>query len=209
MRVDPNGEAWWHWALGATVVLACAAATVVTCGGFAAAVGAVGLVAGGTAAATTASTVAAAAFIGSSVALATSATVVASQSSSVQEFMDNGNWGTVIGVAFGGFTGGMSGLIMAQNQIPSANTTYNLNGAKDTQYVNKRGWNDDMIKKAIKNGSQGVSTNMANNASCTVYRYPGLNNQYIVIENESRSLVQVSNFNDAGWIPDSRIIWDP
>ena len=40
-RIDPTGEAWWHWALGATVVAACAIATVVTCGGFAAAATAV------------------------------------------------------------------------------------------------------------------------------------------------------------------------
>ena len=36
-RIDPTGEAWWHWALGAAVVAACAVATVATCGGFAAA----------------------------------------------------------------------------------------------------------------------------------------------------------------------------
>ena len=52
MNVDPNGHAWWHWALAATVVVACAVATVATCGGFAAAATAVGLVASGVAAAT-------------------------------------------------------------------------------------------------------------------------------------------------------------
>ncbi|MGM9680919.1 MAG: RHS repeat-associated core domain-containing protein, partial [Eubacteriales bacterium] len=41
MNVDPDGHAWWHWALAATVVAACAVATVITCGGFAAAVTAV------------------------------------------------------------------------------------------------------------------------------------------------------------------------
>ena len=67
-RIDPDGEAWWHWALGAVVVAACAVATVVTAGGFAAAVGAVAAVSSGVAAATTASTVAAGAFIGSATA---------------------------------------------------------------------------------------------------------------------------------------------
>ena len=43
-RIDPIGEAWWHWALGAAVVAACAVATVVTCGGFAAAATAVCMV---------------------------------------------------------------------------------------------------------------------------------------------------------------------
>ena len=56
-RIDPTGEAWWHWALGAAIVAACAVATVVTAGGFAAAAGAVAAVGSGMAAATTASTI--------------------------------------------------------------------------------------------------------------------------------------------------------
>jgi len=31
----------------------------------------------------------------------------------------------------------------------------------------------------------------------------------VVIENNTKSIVQVSNFYDSGWIPDPRIIWDP
>ena len=50
-RIDPFGEAWWHWALGAAVVIGCAVATVVTCGGFAAAATAVCFVSNGVAAA--------------------------------------------------------------------------------------------------------------------------------------------------------------
>ena len=50
-RIDPLGEAWWHWALGAAVVIGCAVATVVTCGGFAAAATAVCFVSNGVAAA--------------------------------------------------------------------------------------------------------------------------------------------------------------
>ena len=50
---------------------------------------------------------------------------------------------------------------------------------------------------------------MSNGAPCTVYSYPGTNNQYVVIENDSLSIVQVSNLNDSGWIPDLRIVWDP
>lgn len=76
-RVDPTGEAWWHWVLGAAVVGACAAATIITCGGFAAAAVAIGAVGSGFVAATTASTVAAAAFIGSSVTLTGTAAVAA------------------------------------------------------------------------------------------------------------------------------------
>lgn len=45
-------------------------------------------------------------------------------------------------------------------------------------------------------------------ASCSVYCYPGTNS-YVVIEDSSGSLVQASQFGDAGWIPDSSIVWDP
>ena len=113
--IDPTGEAWYHWALGAAVVAACAVATIVTCGGFAAAATAVTLVASGTAAATTASTVAAGAFIGSSIALGTAAVTAASNSSSVDDFMDQGNWATVAYVATSAGTGGAYGYDLSKS----------------------------------------------------------------------------------------------
>ena len=107
-RIDPTGEAWYHWAIGAAIVAGCAIATVATCGGFAAAALAVGMVGSGMAAATTASTVAAATFIGSATAYGTGALIAASTSSSVQEFNDQGNWGTVAATAGGAVLGGAS-----------------------------------------------------------------------------------------------------
>ena len=106
-RIDPTGEAWWHWALGAAVVAACAVATVVTCGGFAAAVGAVAAVGSGFAAATTAATVAAGAFIGSATVYGMAVLSAVSTSNSVQEFNDQGNWGTVAATAGGAVLGGV------------------------------------------------------------------------------------------------------
>ena len=87
--------------------------------------------------------------------------------------------------------------------------TYNYNGLKNEKYVSKRGWTDEMIQYAIKNGQQGSSINMANNSSCTVYKYPGTSNQYVVIDDSTGSIVQVSNFSDSGWIVDPRIQWAP
>ena len=87
--------------------------------------------------------------------------------------------------------------------------SFNLNDSKKQNFINKRGWDDTMINTAINNGRQGTSINMSNGKPCTVYTYPCTTNQYVVIENESRSIVQVSNFYDSGWIPDSRIVWDP
>lgn len=105
-RIDPTGEAWWHWALGAAIVAACAVATVVTCGGFAAAATAVCLVGNGVAAATTASTVAAAAFIGSASIYGTAVLTASSSSTSVEEFNAQGNWGTVAATAGGAIFSG-------------------------------------------------------------------------------------------------------
>ena len=110
-RVDPTGEAWWHWALGAAVVAVAAVATVVTCGGFAAAASAVCLVGSGVAAATTASTIAAGAFIGSASAYGMLVMGAALTSESVQDFEDKGSWGTVAATAGGAILGGGSAYV--------------------------------------------------------------------------------------------------
>ena len=119
-RIDPSGEAWYHWAIGAAIVAACAVAAVVTCGGFAAAATAVCMVGSGIAAATTASSIAAGAFIGSAAVYGTAALVAASTSNSAQEFYDQGNWGTVATTAFGGLAGGYAGYTMSKIQTPSS-----------------------------------------------------------------------------------------
>jgi hypothetical protein len=116
MYVDHLGEAWWHWAIGAAIVVACAIAVVATAGGAAAGIAAVASVANGVAAATTASTVAAGAFIGSSVVYGTSAIVAASTSNSIDEFNEQGDWGTVAATAFGGLAGGYDGYTISKSQ---------------------------------------------------------------------------------------------
>ncbi|MBE6554622.1 MAG: RHS repeat-associated core domain-containing protein [Ruminococcaceae bacterium] len=128
-RIDPTGEAWWHWALGAAVVAVAAVATVVTCGGFAAAATAVCMVGSGVAAATTASTVAAGAFIGSATVYGMAVLFAASTSSSAQEFNDQGNWGTVAATAFGGLTGGYAGYTMSKAQTPTSTPTNTSRGS--------------------------------------------------------------------------------
>ena len=138
-RIDPTGEAWWHWAIGAAVVAACAVATVVTCGGFAAAATAVCMVGSGVAAATTASTVAAGAFIGAATVYGMAVLSAASTSGSVQEFNDQGNWGTVAATAFGGLTGGYDGYTMSKAQTPTSTPT-------------GRGTQNPKVKAAVQKG---------------------------------------------------------
>ena len=119
-RIDPTGEAWWHWAIGAAIVATCAIATVITCGGFAAAVSAVSMVASGVAATTAASTIAAGALIGSATVYGMAVVTALTTSSSVEEFYEQGDWGTVAATAFGAITGGYDGYTMFRAQTPQA-----------------------------------------------------------------------------------------
>ena len=135
-RVDPTGEAWWHWALGAVVVAACAVATVITCGGFAAAATAVCAVSSGFAAATTASTVAAAAFIGSATAYGTAVMAAASTSRSIAEFNAQGSWGTVAATAGGAAFNGAAAY--AATRTPTT-TVYRSVSSAEAQDIKNTG----------------------------------------------------------------------
>ena len=110
-RFDPAGNAWWHWAIGAAVVVACAVAVVATAGGAAAGIAAVAMVANGVTAATTATTIAAATFIGSATAFGMAALTAASTSTSAEDFCEQGSWVTVAEVVGSGvLAGGLSYL---------------------------------------------------------------------------------------------------
>ena len=135
-RTDYTGEAWWHWALGAAVVVACAAATVITCGGFAAAAMAVGMVGSGMAAASTAATVCAAAFIGSATVLSCAALTAIDNSRSVKDFNDQGNWGTVAATIFGGLYCG--GTAYLSTRTPTT-TVYRAVGNNEAQDIRTTG----------------------------------------------------------------------
>jgi len=115
-RVDPSGHAWYHWLIGAAVVAVCAVAVVVTAGGAAAGVAAVASVAGGTAATTTASTIAAGTFIGTSLAYGSAVFSAASTSDSIEEFNEQGNWGTVTTTILGGLTGAVEGYDISKTK---------------------------------------------------------------------------------------------
>ena len=79
------------------------------------------MVASGSAAFSTATTVAAGAFIASSITLGGAVVDAAINSSSVEEFMDNGNWGTVAATAFGGAIGAGFGYLLDRQQYPNPN----------------------------------------------------------------------------------------
>ena len=139
-RIDPTGEKWWHWAIGAAIIGACAVATVVTAGGFVAAAGAVAAVGSGVAAATTASTVAAGAFIGSATVYGIAVVSAASTSSTPQDFADKGNWGTVAATAGGAVIGGGSAYISTKESSSALNINHSISRGSTgrTQPLNLR-----------------------------------------------------------------------
>ena len=72
-----------------------------------------------TAATATATTVAAGAFVGAATAYGTAALVAITNSTSVEDFNEQSNWGTVTGTALGAVTGGLYGYDMANAQLSS------------------------------------------------------------------------------------------
>ena len=216
MNCDPNGNSWARIGqalFGAAMVAAAVAAVVV----------AAPVVAAAVAAATITST----AVLAGGTVIAAGATFVCGSSIITEAVTGNNPVANVIGrenfdalatFSFACTTYGLGMLVdMTCVTTPSTTTSttttkgtsnYNLDGAKSSSYVANRGWSDNMINTAIETGKRGTAINRANEAACTAYLYPGTKNQYVVIENTSRSVVQVSDFFDTGWIVDSSIKWD-
>ena len=120
MYVDPTGEAWWHWAIAATVVVVAAVAVVATCGGATPALVALMSVSYGFTATTLTSTVVASAFIGSSLVFAYIALDAATSSKSMKEFNEKGNWGTVAFTVGGLLVGGANGYTLYKSSFQIA-----------------------------------------------------------------------------------------
>lgn len=104
-NTDASGQDWWHWAAAAAIVVVAAIAVVATAGGLAGAALAVTAVANGVAVSSTATTVAAGVFVGSSIALASSAYSAAIESNSAEEFAQYGDEALIATVAGGGYGG--------------------------------------------------------------------------------------------------------
>lgn len=175
--------------------MACAVAVVATAGGALGAAVAVSCVANGIAAATTASTIAAGAFIGSSLAFGACAVSAASTSSSVSDFMDQGNWGTVISTAGGGALGASHGYSLSRtiprdDPVPQkAKDTYDYvtshNGNPKPGYKGGRTYVNDG-----RSGSQILPTN-------TTYREYDVNPYIKGVNRGSERLV--IGANSTGW----------
>lgn len=81
--------------------------------------------------------------------------------------------------------------------------------------MGERGWTEQDIKDVVAKGPQGISTDqrrpkntppdyLGRNDPATVYGEPG---KYVVINDRTREVTQVSGKNEPGWVDDSRIFW--
>ena len=77
-------------------------------------------------------------------------------------------------------------------------------GNKTEQYVTKRGWTwdsmDDVVKKPYT--TREAINKATGNPATAYYNKAG---DYVVVDNVTGELVQVSKFGDTGWIPDATI----
>ncbi|EUJ57920.1 hypothetical protein MCOL2_08556 [Listeria fleischmannii FSL S10-1203] len=71
--------------------------------------------------------------------------------------------------------------------------------------MKKRGWTQASVKKLTNNPyTTRKSTNKATGNSATAY-YDKKGN-YVIVDNRTKEIVQVSNRYDKGWQPDASII---
>ena len=70
------------------------------------------------------------------------------------------------------------------------------------------GWTYDTIDQAVSNGRIGCAINKATGNPSTVYGHPEYAGHYVVIDDVTSSIVQLSNLKYAVWYPDSTIIFD-
>ena len=184
MRIDPFGNAWYHWVIGAAIVVGLGIAVVCTAGGALAAYGAVVMAANGVASAGMWTTITAFAFVGATTAYAGAAIVASgdaiismangnSFNSSFNDMMNAGEsamWSTAGAGAFGG----IGGYASWKQQIGSASQAGFMNKSdKDmqrTKYWISQGYADGKPPKGLE-----ISH---------IYGTYGNNRNYFIVQNK-------------------------
>ena len=135
MNVDPDGHKWWHWLIGALIIVACAVLTIVTAGGFAAAGTAFASVVTATMAPTALSAVFAGATIGSVVIGA--AGIIVGGKTNENGFSWDNDWswenaskgfmiGSILGAVVGGAWGGAHYALQSAGKMAIRTNINNL-----------------------------------------------------------------------------------
>ena len=77
-------------------------------------------------------------------------------------------------------------------------------GTKNERYIKKRGWSIDSIKDVIQHPhTTRKAFNKSTGSEATVYY--NKQGDYVVIDNNTKELIQTSKYGDKNWIPDSTI----
>lgn len=152
--------------------------------------------------------------------LAYEADQAASQSHSVNDFMDRSSWGTVAGTVGSGALGAASAYAATRRpsaanagKPASASSAGNSikfgsdakSATKLTNQIRQRGWTEDTVRNPVNNPyTTRASTNMATDNSATVfYNQAGA---YVIVDDITKAVVQVGdNIDPSAWIPDSNI----
>lgn len=134
-HIDPDGHAWYHWVIGAGIVVACAALTVITAGGFAAAGAAFASVVTATMAPTALSAVFAGATIGAA-AIGVAGAVIGGKTDENGFSWDNDwSWensskgfmiGSIAGAVIGGAWGGVHYALQSAGKMAIRTNINNL-----------------------------------------------------------------------------------
>jgi len=99
---------------------------------------------------------------------------------------------------------GTKAIGKASKVIKGTSSTLKSLGNKTEQYVTKRGWTwdsmDDVVKKPYT--TREAINKATGNPATAYYNKAG---DYVVVDNVTGELVQVSKFGDTGWIPDATI----
>ncbi|MFS8371708.1 colicin E5-related ribonuclease [Acetobacter indonesiensis] len=100
-----------------------------------------------------------------------------------------------------------------RNDVVNNKNGFSIDG-KIREQMAGRGWTDAGIEKIIEKGPTGTSTDkrsaskapdgVPRDDTATVY---GNKSGYIVINDRTGEVVQLSDKNDKSWIPDGRIKW--
>jgi len=71
--------------------------------------------------------------------------------------------------------------------------------------LNARGWTEHEIRAAVDRGPIGRSIDHTGSRTDSATVYGSKQGGYVVVNDRTGRVVQISDRNDAGWIPDSRI----
>lgn len=138
-RIDSDGHALYHWAIAAGVVIGLGAALFFTAGGTLPAATAAMSALFGVASESLTITLLSYSFVGSSLALGGALIYAIGTSSSVDEFVEQGNWSTVTSVVTGGIYGAFGGYLSWKQQIGNP---------KSWSTIRKRYWKEKGYDRA-------------------------------------------------------------